>query len=716
MGVEERTLPTQFRDTWTNQSAMVSPSDVSARSPVKLAPTEVPSLTALLTLCIFVVIVAGLYFARDILIPVTLAVLLSFVLAPIASFLRSHHLGKVPSVLVSVFAVSTIVLALGGLIGTQLADLTEEAPRYQTTIERKIEAVSSLTLEKISTLTGRLGLRPEGLGTGGNARPQSRQSPPSSGESEHKPIPVEVHQPNPSPFELVEHILTPALGPVSTLAIVFVLTVFVLLQREDLRDRFIRLFGSRDLHRTTIALDETAERLSRYLLTQIALNASFGIVISLGLLLIGVPSSLLWGVIGALLRFVPYIGALLSALLPTAVAAAVDPGWTMMLWTMALYLVVELITGQAIEPWAYGHSAGLSPIAVVTAATFWTWLWGPIGLLLSTPLTLCLVVLGRHVERLAFLDVILGDRPPLTPVENLYQRLLAEDPDEVQDQAEQLLKETTLLAYYDDVVLEALRLATFDVERGALGRDHIGRINEIVNPLIQDLAQRDAEPSSKRPDNPTGRASLEQQPADAASEPPMLIPEDLPQGWRGEAPILCIAGRGPFDGPAASMLAQLLARHGLGTRSIGNDAVSRPNIASLEGKEVAMVCVSSLTMDRPVSHLRYLLRRLRQRVPDIPILVGFCDRDDPTSCDEQVRTAIAADRYAGSLREAVEICIREAAGAESPAVPSNEADPSASPPRSSCKAKGFLPSSRARNESNRSCVDFVVNQKGVESG
>jgi hypothetical protein len=369
----------------------------------------------------------------------------------------------------------------------------------------------------------------------------------------------------------------------------------------------------------------------------------------------------------------------------------------MMLWTIALYVVVELITGQTVEPWAYGHSSGLSPIAVVMAATFWTWIWGPVGLLLSTPLTLCLVVLGRHVERLAFLDVILGDRPPLTPVETLYQRLLAEDPDEVQDQAEQLLKEKTLLAYYDDVVLEALRLATFDVERGVLGPSRIKQIDETVNALIQDLAQRNTDPGSKRSRKETGRVSLEQRPADAASDPPTLIPEDLPQGWRGEAPILCIAGRGPFDGAASSMLAQLLARHGLGTRSIGNDAVSRSNIASLDGEEVAMICVFSLTMGRPVSHLRFLLRRLRQRVRDVPILVGFCDREDPASCDEQIRAAISADHYASSLREAVETCVRQATASRNGlAIPGDDA---------SHDAETILSSHDTGNESSRSCVN-----------
>ena len=198
------------------------------------------------------------------------------------------------------------------------------------------------------------------------------------------------------------------------------------------------------------------------------MNTSFGVIIAIGLGFIGIPSPVMWGILGALLRFVPYIGAPLSALMPLTLAAAIDPGWSLLLWTAALYAVVELTLGQAVEPLLYGHSTGLSPFAVVVAATFWTWLWGPIGLILSTPMTLCLVVLGRHVARLEFLEVLLGDRPPLTPVQSFYQRILAGDPDEAHDQAEILLKDLSLASYYDQVVLNGLRLAVVDAERGVL--------------------------------------------------------------------------------------------------------------------------------------------------------------------------------------------------------------------------------------------------------
>jgi len=246
------------------------------------------------------------------------------------------------------------------------------------------------------------------------------------GESE-RPIPVEVQQPTPGPFAIVQTIAGTALSPLETTFIVVIFVIFILLQREDLRNRFIRLVGSSDMQRTTLAMNDAAGRLGRFFLVQTLVNASFGAIIAVGLYFIGLPSPILWGIAAFLLRFVPYIGPFIAAGFPMALAAAIDPGWGMALETLALFLIVEPIIGQAVEPWLYGHNTGISPIAVVISATFWTWLWGPVGLVLSTPLTVCLVVLGRHVERLAFLDVIFGDEPPLTPVENFYQRMLAGD-------------------------------------------------------------------------------------------------------------------------------------------------------------------------------------------------------------------------------------------------------------------------------------------------
>ena len=239
------------------------------------------------------------------------------------------------------------------------------------------------------------------------------------------------------------------------------------------------------MHRTTLAMNDAAGRLSRLFLVQTLVNASFGVIVAVGLYFIGLPSPILWGVVAFLLRFVPYFGPLIAAGFPMALAAAIDPGWSMALETLALFLFVETIIGQVVEPWLYGHKTGISPIAVVISATFWWWMWGTVGLVLSTPLTVCLLVLGRHVERLAFLDVIFGDAPALTPVENFYQRMLAGDESEVVDQAEQFLKTNSLVNYYDEVALPALLMAQVDLRRGVLDEQRQRRIKETIEEVIE---------------------------------------------------------------------------------------------------------------------------------------------------------------------------------------------------------------------------------------
>ena len=246
-----------------------------------------------------------------------------------------------------------------------------------------------------------------------------------------------------------------------------IFVLFILLQRQDLRNRLVRLAGARDLQRTTAALDDAGQRLSRLFLTQLAVNASFGCVIGLGLWIIGVPSAPLWGMLAMIMRFVPYIGALISAIFPLILAAAVGSGWTMFLITAVLFIVAETVVGQAIEPLVYGQSTGLSPVAIIVSATFWTWLWGPVGLILATPLSMCLVVVGRHVDRLEFLEVMFGDQPPLTPAELIYQRMLANDPIEAAEQARMFLKERPLVEYYDEILLEGLRLAETELQAGS---------------------------------------------------------------------------------------------------------------------------------------------------------------------------------------------------------------------------------------------------------
>jgi predicted PurR-regulated permease PerM len=396
-------------------------------------------------------VIAALSYAQEILVPLALAVLLTFVLAPGVRLVMRSGLPQLPSVLIVVVWAFLVLFGVGSFLSLQIAGLAEKLPQYQSVLQQKIQSISSVTtggtLQRLSGLLENLNrelLKKDGQGSSGTQAPS---------EPSKAPIPVEIHQPAPTPLEFLRRFLPPLLNPLATVGLVIVFVIFFLLQRRDLRDRFIRLAGSHDLKRTTEALDDAARRLSRYFLAQTALNALFGLVVAAGLGFIGIPNPVLWGILAMVLRFVPYIGAAMAAAFPTALAAAVGPDWSMALWTIGLFVVVEPLIGQAIEPLVYGHSTGLSPVAVVLAATFWTWLWGPVGLLLSTPLTVCLGVLGRHIEWLQSVDVIIGGAAPLTPAQSFYQRALAGDSDELSDQAEELLKSRSLLDFYDGVVL-----------------------------------------------------------------------------------------------------------------------------------------------------------------------------------------------------------------------------------------------------------------------
>jgi hypothetical protein len=416
--------------------------------------------------------------------------------------------------------------------------------------------------------------------------------------------------------------------------------IFILLQQSDLRNRLVRLAGAKDLHRTTAALDDAGQRLSRLFLTQLALNASFGVVIGFALWLIGVPSAPLWGMLAMIMRFVPYIGALISAIFPLVLAAAVGPGWTMVLLTSALFLVTETLVGQVIEPLIYGHSTGLSPVAVIAAATFWTWLWGPIGLILATPLTTCLVALGRHVEQLNFLQVMFGDEPPLTPAELVYQRMLARDPTEAADQARIYLKENPLVAYYDEILLGGLKLADADAQHGLIDEERLERIRDVVAEIVDDLAtHRDAiesKDNSVATDSPL--AQLEK--AETKAEQQTLLDR-----WRDGRPVLCIPGPSLLDEAVAMVVAHSVEQRGVGARAEKSDALSLSRFLSWETEGVELVCLCYMAHATP-AQIRYAIRRLRRRLPNVAILVALLgdiegpEHDEITAAAEIVQQSV----------------------------------------------------------------------------
>ncbi len=640
----------------------------TTRLKTQVPPAEIPGVQSLLTLMVGVVVVAALYLAREVMVPVTLAVLLSFVLAPLVGVLRRVGLPRVPAVVSAIVLALGVILVLGAVIGTQVAQLASDIPLYAGTVERKVETLRTMTVGRLSAMTAQLNRSVE-------QRPAAAPAP----SNEPKPQLVEVKPPQPDPMAVAERVLAPVLGPLGTMAVVLIVAVFILLQREDLRDRIIRLFGSRDLHRTTAAMDEAGTRLSRYFLTQLLLNGGFGVVVGIGLLIIGVPNAMLWAIVAALFRFVPYIGAIGAAVMPLAMAAAVDPGWGMLIAVTGMFIVLEPLMGQVVEPLVYGNSTGLTPVAVVLSAIFWGWLWGPVGLILSMPLTLCLVVLGRHIERLEFIDVLLGDQPALTPAESFYQRILAGDADEALDQAEALLRDRSLSSYYDEVALKGLQLAANDSVRGVLTEDQLRNIQDAIDGVIVDLASHeDVRPAAAKPDGPEAPAARTVPETPQQAVPDRIDPaaEGLAPVWAGAAPVLCVAGRGPLDEAAGAMLAQVLAKHGLRARVVSAASVSRQSIAALDVTGVAIVCISFLEADGSPSALRYLVRRLRERMPGAPLLVGLWQADTTLVADERMRAAVGADEYVTTLRDAVNACVaaaRASASMERVALPMEEA-------------------------------------------
>ncbi|MBR0801491.1 AI-2E family transporter [Bradyrhizobium jicamae] len=617
------------------------------------APIRVASFSV-----IFALIIAALYLGREVFVPISLAVLLSFVLAPAVRLLQRIHIPRALAVLGSVGIAFMLLFVVGSIIAKQLNQLAGDLPQYQATIVSKIDSVrgiagGSTTLERAAAMLKQLGEEIQHPAANAPAASHSNGDNPVVA----KPLKVEVLQPDPGALENIRVLIAPLISPLATTGIIIIFVVFILIQREDLRNRVIRLFGSNDLQRTTAAIDDAASRLSKLFLNQLLINSSFGLAIGIGLTTIGIPRAILWGILAAVLRFVPYIGSLIAALFPLALALAVDPGWSMLIGTLALFLIVEPVVGHVVEPMVYGRSTGLSPVAVVLSATFWTALWGPVGLVMATPLTVCLVVLGRHVERLAFLDVMFGDRPALSPPEIFYQRMLAGDPTEAAEMAEEFLKERSLSAYMEEVALRGLLLAKSDCDRGKLNNERMERINTTVEALCEDFANlEDRIPDAGSSTNDVEAvAALDAMSQTSMQECAILDRQSLPAPWSADRAILCLGGASPLDDAAAALLAQLLDAHGLnaGTERLGR-AIRGPGVGAT--RDSAVIFLSYLG-DGKDAQIRFAVRQLGRLAPNVPVLVGCWSFDGGERSPVQ---GTPAYRVVRSFREGTAYCVRHA--------------------------------------------------------
>lgn len=584
--------------------------------------------SAALTALVVVIAIAALYVGRDIFIPLALAVVLSFALGPLATRLRRWGLGRIAGVSVTVLLAFLAIGGLAVLVGSNVIQLARDLPSYQYNIRQKLHAVQSAApsggvIDRALTVVRQLANE--------FSEPAPGAAPGQAAAPRQQPLTVLVEEPAASPLRVIGDIAGPLLSPIATAGLVIVFVVLILLEGDDMRDRLIGLAARSSVSATSEALNDAGERISRYLLMHLIVNASFGVPIGIGLYLIGIPNALLWGVLATLLRFVPFVGPLLAALFPLAIAFAIDPGWSLLLWAIGLFLLLELITSNFVEPRLYGTSTGVSNVAIILGAIFWTSLWGPIGLVLSTPLTVCLVVMGRHVPKLAFLSVLLGKDAVLTPEERLYQRMLAGDVEGGEEIAKEELRTRTLASLYDDVVLPALRLAARDRYRSSFDGDNNAVVADSFLEMLKEL------------DDHEGEADR------AADDSARAVPAVT---WRGEA-VLCIAGRSRLDRVPSAMLAQLLERRGIGARALSADSTAVDSLASLDLGEAKLVCLSYLGASGVV-RARQASRRLRRHAPLVKILVGLWSNQIDAGKGPDQAAGLAADFIAGTLVQACE--------------------------------------------------------------
>ncbi len=628
----------------------------STAPPGRRPPAAAVPAPGFAALCSGAIVVGAIYFGRDLFVPLVLAVLLAFVLAPAVRLLRRARLGRAPSVLIVVVLAFALLFGIGLAVSRQASDVVGELPRYQEAVRNKLRALRlDRTLEGVEAMLRDLGA----LGARRPAVPAGAAAP--AGPA----------QPDATAFEIARSVAEPLLRPLATTGVVVVFTIFVLLYREDLRDRLIRLAGARDLHRTMAAMNDAAHRLSRLFLTQVALNAGYGLLAGLGLWLVGLPNPVLWGIVAGVMRFVPFLGTPVAVLPPMLLAMAVDPGWSLVLSVALLFLVLNPVMAQVLEPLLYGHSTGLSPVSVILSAIFWAWMWGPVGLLLATPLTVCLVVLGRHVERLEFLEIMLGDRPPLAPEESFYQRALGGDTDGLVAQARGLRRGASLSAYYDEVALRGLALAQGDWSREVLEPERLDGVRAQVTTLLEDLRDDDAaarEAAGKeaaaprvavRDAVPRAAASGEAASGEAGGPGAAIAP-----AWQLEGAVTLIAGRGQLDDLAAEMAAHVLREHGFAAATEANAVLDTANLGRLDPARVRLCLLSVLEEGNSAAGVRHFMRRLRRQLPEARIVIALWHAPAGSPMLGALRAEGLGEAITTSLREAVALCQALAAQAE----------------------------------------------------
>lgn len=565
----------------------------------------------------FAIVVAILYFAKELFIPLAFALLLSFLLGPAVKRLGKWHIPRIPGAFIALGVTSAIVAIVGWFVTIQLIQIAESLPRYGDNVRRKVTALEgeSKSLSNFISSLEELGnqvtaVAPVPFPRSGTVTPETV-------------MPVRVVEEH-TLVQVVRNNAGAVLKPLGNVGLILVFTFFMLIDREGLRNRLLKLMGQGKLQATTKAMDDAGQRVSRYVLMQFAVNAGFGAVVATGLYLLGVPSYLLWGVLGMFLRFLPYVGAAIAWLLPFVLTLAVSDGWSTPLAVTGLFFVTEMLVGNVVEPLLYGVHTGLSAVAIVVSAVFWTVIWGPVGLVLATPLTVCLSVLGRHSPQLGFLNVVLGDEPVLTPDTMFYQRLLALDQQDALHVLETLGKGMPLIQIFDEMVIPALAMAERDRNTGQLDHKREDFILRSINEFVSELCEAEAIPVA-------GRALRSTR-------------------------VFCFPAHGAADEIASAMCAHFLTQEGF--PAIAFPVTNSPGelLTALGVQSDDIVCISAVP---PFSagHARKIAKDIRESGSEARILAGLWGYSAPregveTARLERLRKSLTGE-IAASLQEAV---------------------------------------------------------------
>jgi len=600
------------------------------------------ALVGIWTILLTAFVVTILYVGRQLLIPLALAAMLTFLLAPLVGYLE-RRIGRIAAVLIVVAMLFGVVGGAGWLLTRQLIDLAAKLPHYQTNIDNKLRAIRLPTggafgrfSQSVSELQKQSpdSLEPPANATGpvpetkATTAARSRNVP-----AAQQPMPVRIVESQSRLPQILQTTATGLLGPLGTAGLVFVLVIFMLLKREDLRGRMIRLIGQGRISATTRAMDDAGSRVARYLTMLLLVNVSFGLCIAIGLYFVGVPNAALWGAFAAIMRFVPYVGVWIAAAVPVLISFAVSTSWLSPLLTLGLFVVLELINFNALEPWLYGSSTGVSSIALIIAAVFWTWLWGPIGLVLATPLTVCVAVMGRHVPKLQFLSVLLSEEQALAPHEECYHRLLAFGLDEAHDLAETYVKTNSLTSLYDSVLIPTITLAEMDAQRDELDAEQRSAIHRYIHDLIEDFGSV-----------PPSKSQLE---ADKTVAAHTSFPVSPPT-----CRVLCVPARAFRDELAGEMLVQLLRQQGFVAENASAVLSSGELVEMAAKSDTEAICVSVVAPSTLI-HARHLSAKIRAQLPHVKIVVGIWGAtENMAGAGERLRSS-GADEVVLSLAEAV---------------------------------------------------------------